>query len=238
MGIKSIMKRSFTYQLNTTNTIVPYNYYNKGISYNMKWPEFMRESYILDKRMYNIIFGTLLGDGCLIKHIKFAYYKLKHSFYQLSYLIYCFNELKYICNSLPKIEYGKRNNTFTISIYFITRQLKCLNDLYNIWYKDGIKILPHISILYHSLNPIVLAYWIMDDGTYRGSGITIYTNSFKLSEVITLINILRYKYNIICNLHIDKRNQPNIYLTSQGLKTLIPLILPYIRPEMIYKLGL
>ena len=58
--------------------------------------------------MYNIIFGTLLGDSCLITHIEFAYYKLKHSFYQLSYLIYCFNSLKYICNSLPKIKYGKR----------------------------------------------------------------------------------------------------------------------------------
>jgi hypothetical protein len=56
----------------------------------------------------------------------------------------------------------------------------------------------------------------MDDGTFRGSGITIYTNSFTLSEVITLISILRYKYNIECNLHLDKRKQPNII--SKGLK--------------------
>jgi hypothetical protein len=188
--------------------------------------------------MYNIIFGTLLGDGCLIKHRKFAYYKLKHSILQLNYLIYCFNELKSICNSYPKIEFGKRNNTITIGIYFLTRQLSSLNDLYNIWYKNGIKVLPNLDILYHSLNPIVLAYWIMDDGTFRGSGLTIYTNSFTLSEVNLLISILRYKYNIECNLHLNKKKQPTIYITSKGLKILIPLILPYIRLEMRYKLGL
>lgn len=186
--------------------------------------------------MFNIIFGTLLGDGCLIKHRKFAYYKLKHSTSQLNYLIYCFDQLKYICNSYPKLEYGKRNET--ISIYFITRQLLCLNDLHKIWYKDGVKILPNINILYHNLNPIVLAYWIMDDGTFRGSDITIYTNSFSLFEVNTLISILRYKYNIEVNLHLDKRKQPNIYITSKGFKILIPLILLYIRPEMKYKLDL
>ncbi len=188
--------------------------------------------------MYNIIFGTLLGDGCLIKHRNFAYYKLKHSKLQLNYIIDCFNKLKYICNSYPKIEFGKRNNTITTSIYFLTRQLSCLNDLYNIWYKDGKKILPPIYILFHSINPIVLAYWIMDDGTFRGSGITIYTNSFTISEVNLLISILRYKYNISCNLHLNKKNQPTIYITSKGLKTLIPLILPYIRSDMKYKLGM
>jgi hypothetical protein len=53
-----------------------------------------------------------------------------------------------------------------------------------------------------------------------------------------LISILRYKYNIECNLHLNKKQQPTIYITSKGLKILIPLILPYIRLEMRYKLGL
>ena len=70
--------------------------------------------------MYDIIFGTLLGDGCIIKHREYAYFKLKHSFHQLSYLIYCFFKLRFICNSYPKLEFGKRNNTITIAIYFLT----------------------------------------------------------------------------------------------------------------------
>ena len=124
-----------------------------------------------------------------------------------------------------------------------------MTNLYHIWYKNGIKVLPasrwlgraeapDIDILFYSINPIVLAYWIMDDGTFRGYGITIYTNSFTIFEVNTLISILRYKYNIECNLHLGKNKQPNIYITSKGLKVLIPLILPYIIPDMRYKLGL
>jgi hypothetical protein len=31
--------------------------------------------------MYNLLFGTLLGDGCLTKDKIFAYYKLKHSWF-------------------------------------------------------------------------------------------------------------------------------------------------------------
>lgn len=64
-------------------------------------------------------------------------------------------------------------------LYFITRQLGCLNDLYNIWYKNGIKILP--NMFSHGLKSLDLSKWLTDEGSFRGSGLTIYTNSFTLS---------------------------------------------------------
>lgn len=47
----------------------------------------------------------------------------------------------------------------------------------------------------------------MDDGSFRGAGLTIYTNSFTIFELNTLINLLRYKYNIECNLHLKKKKK-------------------------------
>ena len=69
----------------------------------------------------------------IIKDRRFAYYKLKHSVSQLNNLIDCFDKLKLSIRNTryPKIEFGKRNNTISIGIYFLTRQFSCLDDLHN-----------------------------------------------------------------------------------------------------------
>jgi hypothetical protein len=88
------------------------------------------------------------------------------------------------------------------------------------------------------LAPKVLAHWIMGDGSFRGRGITLYTNNLKVEEVCTLISVLRYIYGIKCNLHLKKGNNrlyPTIYIIAKGLKILTPLIIKYMHPNMLYK---
>lgn len=48
-----------------------------------------------------------------------------------------------------------------------------------------IKILPPLDILYFSWirgTPRAIAYWIMGDGSFRGHGLTLYTNNFTIQE--------------------------------------------------------
>ena len=236
--INKLLTLPLLFSRNTS--LIIYNHDSQNTSFNSKWSKILLNTYELNSIMYEIIFGSLLGDGCLIKHRKNAYFKLKLSIRQLSYLLYVFKDLCYITNSYPKLEIGKRNDTITFGIYFLTRQLNCLENLHKIWYDKKIKILPPLDILYFSLTPRAIAHWIMRDGSFRDHGLTLYTNNFTIQEVNTLISILRYKYGISCNLHLKKGNYriyPTIYITAKGLKTLKPLIIMYIHSSILYKLG-
>ena len=43
---------------------------------------------------------------------------------------------------------------------------------------------------------MVLAHWIMGDGSKRAKGIVLCTDNFSLQEVILLANILNFKFDI------------------------------------------
>jgi hypothetical protein len=81
----------------------------------------------------------------------------------------------------------------------------------------------------------------MGDGSFRGSSITLYTNNFTIQEVVLLISILRYKFQLEANLHLKKAGNkyyPTIYITSNYLPHLINLVKPYMVNYMYYKLGI
>lgn len=64
------------------------------------------------------------------------------------------------------------------------------------------------------MNPIVLAYWIMGDGSKRNKGIIRTKVLFTLKEVVTLINILIIKFNINPTIHTEKKKYYRIYING------------------------
>jgi hypothetical protein len=75
----------------------------------------------------------------------------------------------------------------------------------------------------------------MGDGTKSGKGLTLQTQSFTFKECVFIINILKHKFNLDCNIYIQ-RNQPIIYIKTKYLEKIKPKILPYIFPSMRYKI--
>ena len=61
-------------------------------------------------------------------------------------------------------------------------------------YKKKIKIIPYN--IYDLLIPIALAHWIMGDGAKRNKGLVLCTDSFSISDVVRLSNVLRIKYGL------------------------------------------
>ena len=56
------------------------------------------------------------------------------------------------------------------------------------FYLEGKKIIPNnIADL---LTEVSLAYWIMDDGSFTGSGLKLHTNAFSLEELNLLVEAL------------------------------------------------
>lgn len=87
------------------------------------------------------------------------------------------------------------------SLTFQIRAFPCFTFLYKKFYKNNIKIVP--LDIFRDLTPLPLTYWIMGDGTSIGNfqrRLNICTDSYTLTEVILLMNVLMIKYNLDCRL--------------------------------------
>jgi hypothetical protein len=110
--------------------------------------------------------------------------------------------------------------------------------LYSLFYENRIKIIP--SNIEELLTPVVLAYWIMGDGSWTGSGLKLCTNNFSKEEVILLINSLNNKFSINSSINVGnlKKSQYTIYIPSKDISNIKSLVLPYILPSFLKKLGI
>ena len=75
------------------------------------------------------------------------------------------------------------------------------------------------------LTPVGLAYWIMDDGGFTGSGLKIYTNAFSQDELKFLVEALDTKFSIEASVHKSSiENQWTIYILKKQLPLVIDLV--------------
>jgi hypothetical protein len=74
----------------------------------------------------------------------------------------------------------------------------------------------------------------MGDGSKLNTGIILNTQSFTIKECVQIISILIYKYNLVCNIYMQ-RNLPTIYISGKSMRKIQKNLLPYIIPSMRYK---
>jgi hypothetical protein len=77
----------------------------------------------------------------------------------------------------------------------------------------------------------------MCDGSKIGNAIYLQTQSFSIKECTFIISILKYKFNLDCNIHLQ-RNQTAIYIYAKSMKKIRSNLLPFFLPSMIYKLNI
>lgn len=175
--------------------------------------KYERKDFSVSRRQEHIIYGTLMGDGCIEKDLvnknKNACLSIKHSINQKEYVDWKFNELKNLCNLNPKEINGRyRFRTFNHP-YF--------SDLREKFYskKKTIKM----DIL-NKLSPLSVAVWFCDDGTNlcNATVLRFSTCCFSKEEHILMIDWFNGTYNIKCNfknysgynmLAIDKTSRKN-----------------------------
>ena len=75
----------------------------------------------------------------------------------------------------------KRTGKIRYNLSFATLALPCFNELYLSFYLDGKKIIPNNIV--DLLTSVSLAYWIMVDGSFTGSGLRLHTNAFSLGRI-------------------------------------------------------
>jgi len=116
-----------------------------------------------------------------------------------------------------------------------TRSYPVFTELHRNFYSNGIKIVP--LNIYELLTPVALAHMIMGDGASREYGLNLCTDSYTISDVIKITNVLTIRYGLKCTLQEKRSNQYRIYIRSSSMPLLKSIVSPYMHSSMMYKLS-
>jgi hypothetical protein len=200
----------------------------------------------LNQKQKNIIVGTLLGDSTLqrskalkpLHNIKFEQKNDNKSY--LDSIYYHFEDW---CGTPP--QYYIKESGVIKSYWFKTYGHRSFdfyaNQFYNIDKKTGErkKVVP--KLIHRWLNPEVLAYWFMDDGSNNGSGYILNTQGFTLRENERLADALGKRFKFEVNIHTDNNYKTGkrgfkLYVTAKSRDKFTQIVSPYIDSCFNYKL--
>lgn len=138
-----------------------------------------------------------------------------------------------------------------------------LTDLKSLWYVESnnaltlktsslvrTKVLPDNTYLNSFFTEVSLAFLIMGDGYWENDSNTVFicTDNFTLDEVQRLIGFLEQRFGLKCTVKKRSRNDNDSKVTkvsyrirfssvAVNLNLLKSLVVPYMHPSMLYKLG-
>ena len=192
--------------------------------------------HIKNEQQYQVLIGTVIGDGCLFTGKNNRNYRmnLAHSLKQREYFLYKYNVLKDLINTKPtqRTWRDKRTNNTYSEIRFQSKTNPLYTELYNTWYANGKKIIPKDEIF--KLNEIGLAIKYFDDGFYNSNGAySISMCDFDNESIKNFRILLMDKFNIDTNVHKSKY----IYIPKRFSLKFKDIVIPYATNDVLYKLG-
>ncbi len=199
------------------------------------------EALKLSKLQREVLTGVLLGDGSLVANTHKTKYSLRilQSEQHKDYVFHLYEIFKNFTLSAPKqyIFTDKRSPGKIYSRWsFNTIAHPAFRFYAHQFYSDKIRKVP--KLIHRWLSPRAIAYWYMDHQAQKWKGkslgVRFCTDRYSLSEVTSLIYILKKKYNLKCSIE-KKGGKPRIYISSHSYHTLKNLIFFFIIPCMHYK---
>lgn len=197
-----------------------------------KFTKYIRDITYIPSYHLSVLVGLLLSDAGLSKQTKSKNARLgfKQSMVHFPFFVSTFNILSPFCSSVPYCDNALVKNKQYFGIRMDSRAYPCFTILYNMFYKDKIKIVP--ADIYNLLTPVALAYWIMGDG--KGNlfkGLYLCTDSFSDYDIVKLMNVLLIRYDIQSNLVKDS-GKSRIYIPSTENKKVRLLVLDHVHPSI------
>jgi len=186
-----VLKKTKIIFLNINKQVVR-SFHSSFSNYGKRLTNAERNNFNLDSYLKQVLVGTILGDVYMRRFSKKANVRIvfRQGSIHASYLIHLFNLFQEFVLSPPSVSTitDKITGKIRYNLSFATLALPCFNELYESFYLNGKKIIPNnIADL---LTSVSLAYWIMDDGSFTGSGLKLHTNAFNLEELNLLIEAL------------------------------------------------
>lgn len=193
----------------------------------------LKQTLHLTKVQKEFLFGTLLGDGCLItsRSGKSARLQVRQNIKYKDYVWWKYSFFKDWVLTKP------REDPFNQSFYFRTVSHPELMSIKKLFYFETKRFVPN-NIFDMLKSPFSLAVWMMDDGNghkkYKCYRISSY--GFGKDGNIMLQKCLLTNYSLHTILYKDSKGY-YLYFRSHDAQQLYYLIRPYILPCMLYKFA-
>jgi len=216
----------------------------ENVNWQKKWRK-IKKDVVLTKEQESLIIGSLLGDGTMRigKGAINANFKVEHGLAQKEYVLWKYKILKPLVFTESKlsIRYDINGAKYPKSWWFRTIRHPILTEIYREFYlgdgyRTGRKIVPLLYLKDH-IDSLIMAVWIMDDGSYGKDIISISTYSFSQDEIHLLQSIFNDNFAIRMNYYRDRDKGYRMYCRKSETRKLVKVIYPHIIPSMKYKIG-
>ena len=191
-----------------------------------------------NKDIISIIFGSLLGKGSAERKKDGTRITFYQEAVHVKYLLLLHNQLQTAgyCNpTVPKIgtKLGKKGKVYR-TIKFSTLTYTSFDWIYDLWYVNGIKVVPQSISDY--LTPLALAIWVMDSGVKSSGGLN-FISCFSYSDCLLIVQVLQKNFGLKARiLSTGKPSQYNVYIPKESMIDLKNKVSAFIIPKMKYKL--
>lgn len=129
-------------------------------------------------------------------------------------------------------QFVKGNNYSFVE--FVSRTHPDFTTFYNIFYRDGKKIVPE-NIETLLTEPLSLAVWFMDDGSAEYAGASFQTHCFGKSEVELLQHCLELNFHLLTTMRKNK-GRWILYVPKRSLIKFHSLVKSFMLDRFLYKL--
>lgn len=192
------------------------------------FPNNPRESIELTQIELEILYGTILGDST-VRYVhdrcKYPNLTFSHSIDQREYFNFKMNKLIRLCSSIGEYKHNEnalsKKETF---LQFTGKNMKCLVEIRDIFYKDGIKIIP-IEHLDKNFSELSIYYLMMDDGSYdiATNSYILNTQCFYKENLIPFTEFLNNKFNLEFSIKSDN----SLYLRHKSNENMSNILKKY-----------
>lgn len=204
-------------------------------------------------KVISIVMGSLLGDaygerrcyqikdGLILGNTRFTF---KQGGRNVQYILWNWKILStygYCSSKKPVLRktIGIGNKIY-FNIKFHTWTYSSFNEIYENFYKEGIKVVPDNEFLDKYLTPLALATWIMDVGSNeKKAGLLIHTNSFTYKDIERLCDYLTKRYDLSAKPGLKNKVKAQwlIYIPKRKIPVLSKLIKDYLSPDILRKIS-
>jgi len=233
---------SITRIVSLTTEVVPHSGLGVtgGIN-NFRLNKHSRDITVFNNKIISQLVGHLLGDGSLLytRTSVTPYFVFTQTIKRFEYIWHVYLTLSPYCGRMPLYNHGIRKGIPYPFIQVITRSYPALIPLYKLFYQVSVNSNSYTKVittdLLQYLNPVSLAYWAMDDGSFSPSGIYFHTEAFTFKECYLLAAMLHYRFGLFTTIQ-KHEGKPMIKIAAKSMTLFRSIVTPHFHHSMLYKL--
>lgn len=182
----------------------------------------------------------VLGDGSISPRgiLSIDHGVQQKAFVQLKYILLKNAGFLAKTSEISRSYRRRKEGKYTVSYRFNTRSL-FQKERKNFYARENEKDKKHIPTDFlELLNPGILAFWYMDDGSRENSplGMHLDVTNFSKKEQLDIEMAIKEKFDIDTSFHDREQNSVKLNFKSRNIESLISKIKPFFIPSLLYKL--